>query len=41
MEYQKYVTIVQQVDVGLENTLQHPQHILEEVTDDEITNVEE
>ena len=31
----------QQVDFELENTLQHPQHILEEVFDDEILNVEE
>ncbi|KAG5595490.1 hypothetical protein H5410_036722 [Solanum commersonii] len=29
------------VDVELETTLQHPQHILEEVSDDEIMNVEE
>ncbi|KAG5584939.1 hypothetical protein H5410_045373, partial [Solanum commersonii] len=28
-------------DVELETTLQHPQHILEEVSDDEILNVEE
>ncbi|WMV33075.1 hypothetical protein MTR67_026460 [Solanum verrucosum] len=28
-------------DVELETTLQHPQHILEEVSDDEIVNVEE
>ncbi|KAG5610674.1 hypothetical protein H5410_021955 [Solanum commersonii] len=29
------------VDVELETTLEHPQHILEEVSDDEIVNVEE
>uniref|UniRef100_M1DWL4 Uncharacterized protein n=1 Tax=Solanum tuberosum TaxID=4113 RepID=M1DWL4_SOLTU len=29
------------VNVELETTLQHPQHILEEVSDDEILNVEE
>ncbi|KAG5611223.1 hypothetical protein H5410_022504 [Solanum commersonii] len=28
-------------DVELETTLQHPQHIFEEVSDDEILNVEE
>ncbi|WMV28860.1 hypothetical protein MTR67_022245 [Solanum verrucosum] len=40
--YQNDVAIVQQqVDVELETTLQHPQHILEEVFDDEILNVEE
>ncbi|WMV15129.1 hypothetical protein MTR67_008514 [Solanum verrucosum] len=40
--YQNDVAIVQQqVDVELETTLQHPQHILEEVSDDEILNVEE
>uniref|UniRef100_M1BRS7 Uncharacterized protein n=1 Tax=Solanum tuberosum TaxID=4113 RepID=M1BRS7_SOLTU len=40
--YQNDVAIVQQqVDVDLETTLQHPQHILEEVSDDEILNVEE
>ncbi|WMV37315.1 hypothetical protein MTR67_030700 [Solanum verrucosum] len=40
--YQNDVAIVQQqVDVELETTLQHPQHILEEVYDDEILNVEE
>ncbi|KAG5599293.1 hypothetical protein H5410_030663 [Solanum commersonii] len=40
--YQNDVEIVhQQVDVELETTLQHPQHILEEVSDDEIMNVEE
>ncbi|WMV45287.1 hypothetical protein MTR67_038672 [Solanum verrucosum] len=39
---QNDVAIVQQqVDVELETTLQHPQHILEEVYDDEILNVEE
>ncbi|KAG5605101.1 hypothetical protein H5410_026593 [Solanum commersonii] len=32
---------IQQVDVELETTLRHPQHILEEVYDDEILNVEE
>ncbi|KAG5590875.1 hypothetical protein H5410_041389 [Solanum commersonii] len=38
--YQNYVAIVeQQVDVELETTLQHPQHILEEVSDDEILNM--
>ena len=40
--YQNDVAIVQeQVDVELETTLQHPQHILEEVFDDELLNVEE
>ncbi|KAG5600263.1 hypothetical protein H5410_031633 [Solanum commersonii] len=40
--YQNDVAIVhQQVDVELEMTLEHPQHILEEVSDDEIMNVEE
>ncbi|WMV50046.1 hypothetical protein MTR67_043431 [Solanum verrucosum] len=40
--YQNNVAIVQQqVDVELETPLQHPQHILEEVSDDEILNVEE
>ncbi|KAG5586282.1 hypothetical protein H5410_046716 [Solanum commersonii] len=40
--YQNDVAIVQQqVDVELETTLQHPQHILEEVFDVEILNVEE
>ncbi|KAK6778016.1 hypothetical protein RDI58_024734 [Solanum bulbocastanum] len=40
--YQNNVEIVQQqVDVELKTTLQHPQHILEEVSDDEILNVEE
>ncbi|KAK6773807.1 hypothetical protein RDI58_029045 [Solanum bulbocastanum] len=40
--YQNDVAIVQQeVDVELETTLQHPQHILEEVSDDDILNVEE
>ena len=40
--YQNEVAIVQQqVDVELEITLEHPQHILEEVSDDEILNVEE
>ncbi|WMV45121.1 hypothetical protein MTR67_038506 [Solanum verrucosum] len=39
--YQNDVAIVQQVDVELETTLQYPQHILEEVFDDEILNVEE
>uniref|UniRef100_M1DKB8 Transposon n=1 Tax=Solanum tuberosum TaxID=4113 RepID=M1DKB8_SOLTU len=40
--YQNDVAIVkQQVDVELETTLQHPQHILEEVSNDEILNVEE
>ncbi|KAG5606300.1 hypothetical protein H5410_027792 [Solanum commersonii] len=34
-------TIEYHVDVELETTLQHPQHILEEVSDDEILNVEE
>ncbi|KAK6780737.1 hypothetical protein RDI58_022921 [Solanum bulbocastanum] len=39
--YQNDVAIVQQeVDVELENTLQHPQHILEEVFDDDILNVD-
>ncbi|WMV50999.1 hypothetical protein MTR67_044384 [Solanum verrucosum] len=40
--YQNDVAIVQhQVDVELETTLQHPQHILEEVSNDEILSVEE
>ncbi|KAK6796689.1 hypothetical protein RDI58_004390 [Solanum bulbocastanum] len=40
--YQNDVAIVQQeVDVELETTLQHPQHILEEVCDDDILNVGE
>ncbi|KAK6782421.1 hypothetical protein RDI58_020217 [Solanum bulbocastanum] len=40
--YQNDVAIVhQQVDVELEATLQHPQHILEEVSNDEIMDVEE
>ncbi|WMV41418.1 hypothetical protein MTR67_034803 [Solanum verrucosum] len=40
--YQNDVAIVQQqVDIELETTLQHPQHILEEVSNDEILNVEE
>ncbi|WMV55163.1 hypothetical protein MTR67_048548 [Solanum verrucosum] len=40
--YQNDVAIVQQqVDVELETTLQHPQHILEKVSNDEILNVEE
>ncbi|KAK6791430.1 hypothetical protein RDI58_010511 [Solanum bulbocastanum] len=40
--YQNDVAIVQQeVDVELETTLQHPQHILEEVSDDDILNVKE
>uniref|UniRef100_M1DV08 Uncharacterized protein n=1 Tax=Solanum tuberosum TaxID=4113 RepID=M1DV08_SOLTU len=40
--YQNDVVIVQQqVDVEMETTLQHPQHILEVVSDDEILNVEE
>ncbi|KAK6774023.1 hypothetical protein RDI58_029262 [Solanum bulbocastanum] len=40
--FQNDVAIVQQqVDVELKTTLQHPQHILEEVSDDEILNVEE
>ncbi|WMV09922.1 hypothetical protein MTR67_003307 [Solanum verrucosum] len=40
--YQNDVAIVQQqVDVELETTLQHPQHILQEVSDDEILNVKE
>jgi cobalamin biosynthesis protein CobT len=41
--YQNDVALVQQqVDVELETTLEHPQHILEEVSDDEIMlNVEE
>ncbi|WMV54179.1 hypothetical protein MTR67_047564 [Solanum verrucosum] len=40
--YQNDVAIVhQQVDVELVTTLQHPQHLLEEVSDDEIMNVEE
>ncbi|KAG5577359.1 hypothetical protein H5410_057493 [Solanum commersonii] len=29
------------IDVELETTLQHPQHILEEVSNDEILNVDE
>ncbi|KAK6789613.1 hypothetical protein RDI58_013413 [Solanum bulbocastanum] len=33
--------IVIKIDIELEITLQHPQHILEEVSDDEILNVEE
>ncbi|KAG5632576.1 hypothetical protein H5410_004293 [Solanum commersonii] len=33
--------VQQQVDVELETTLQHPQHILEEVSNDEILNIEE
>ncbi|KAK6780839.1 hypothetical protein RDI58_023023 [Solanum bulbocastanum] len=33
--------VIKKVDVELETTLQHPQHILEEVSDDEILNVEE
>ncbi|KAK6777478.1 hypothetical protein RDI58_024195 [Solanum bulbocastanum] len=42
MAYQNDVAIVQQqVDVEFETTLQHSQHILEEVSDDEILNVEE
>ncbi|KAK6789032.1 hypothetical protein RDI58_012831 [Solanum bulbocastanum] len=42
MAYQNDVAIVQQqVDVELETTLQHSQHILEEVSDDEILNIEE
>ncbi|KAH0679486.1 hypothetical protein KY284_020571 [Solanum tuberosum] len=42
MAYQNDVAIVQQqVDVELETTLQYPQHILEEVSDEEILNVEE
>ncbi|WMV07923.1 hypothetical protein MTR67_001308 [Solanum verrucosum] len=42
MAYQNDVAIVQQqVDVELETTLQHHQHILEEVYDDGILNVEE
>ncbi|KAK6784475.1 hypothetical protein RDI58_017930 [Solanum bulbocastanum] len=42
MVYQNDVAIVhQQVDIELETTLQHPQHILEEVSDDEILNVED
>ncbi|KAH0679224.1 hypothetical protein KY284_020309 [Solanum tuberosum] len=40
--YQNDVAIVhQQVDIELETTLQHPQHILEKVSDDQILNVEE
>ncbi|KAK6791521.1 hypothetical protein RDI58_010602 [Solanum bulbocastanum] len=40
--YQNDVSIVQQqVDVELETILQHPQHILEEVSDDVILNVKE
>ncbi|KAK6802902.1 hypothetical protein RDI58_000686 [Solanum bulbocastanum] len=40
--YQNDVAIVhQQVDIELETTLEHPQHILEEVSDDEILNVDE
>ncbi|KAK6776010.1 hypothetical protein RDI58_027011 [Solanum bulbocastanum] len=40
--YQNDVAIIQQeVDVELETTLQHPQHIVEEVFDDDILNVEE
>ncbi|KAK6775738.1 hypothetical protein RDI58_026739 [Solanum bulbocastanum] len=40
--YKNDVAIVQQqVDVELKTTLQHPQHILEEVCDNEILNVEE
>ncbi|KAG5584958.1 hypothetical protein H5410_045392 [Solanum commersonii] len=40
--YQNDVAIVQQqVLVELETTLQYPQHILQEVFDDEILNVEE
>ncbi|KAK6791414.1 hypothetical protein RDI58_010495 [Solanum bulbocastanum] len=40
--YQNDLAIVQQeVDVELETTLQHLQHILEEVSDDDILNVEE
>ncbi|KAK6784303.1 hypothetical protein RDI58_017758 [Solanum bulbocastanum] len=40
--YQNDVAIVQQeVDVELETTLQHPQHILEEVSDDDILNIGE
>ncbi|KAK6784240.1 hypothetical protein RDI58_017694 [Solanum bulbocastanum] len=40
--FQNDVAIVQQeVDVELETILQHPQHILEEVSDEEILNVEE
>ncbi|KAK6775851.1 hypothetical protein RDI58_026852 [Solanum bulbocastanum] len=40
--YQNDVAIVQQeVDVELETTPPHPQHILEEVFDDDILNVEE
>lgn len=39
--YQNNVAIVhQQVDVELRTTLQHPQHILEEVFYDDIKNVE-
>ncbi|KAG5616285.1 hypothetical protein H5410_016109 [Solanum commersonii] len=40
LAYQNDVAIVQQqVDVELETTLQHSQHILEEVSDDEILNM--
>ncbi|KAG5609679.1 hypothetical protein H5410_020960 [Solanum commersonii] len=40
--YQNGVAIVQQqVNVEMEITLQYPQHILEEVSNDEILNVEE
>ncbi|KAK6789493.1 hypothetical protein RDI58_013293 [Solanum bulbocastanum] len=40
--YQNDVAIVQQeVDVELETILQHPQHILEEVSDDDTLNVED
>ncbi|KAK6794107.1 hypothetical protein RDI58_007560 [Solanum bulbocastanum] len=40
--YQNDVAIVQQeIDVELETTLQHPQHILEEVSNDHLLNVEE
>ncbi|KAK6784715.1 hypothetical protein RDI58_018170 [Solanum bulbocastanum] len=40
--YQNDVAIVQQeVNVELETTLQHPQHISEKVSDDDILNVEE
>ncbi|KAK6784695.1 hypothetical protein RDI58_018150 [Solanum bulbocastanum] len=42
MVYQNDVAIVrQQVDIELETTLQHPQHILEKAFDDEIMNVKE
>ncbi|KAK6803008.1 hypothetical protein RDI58_000792 [Solanum bulbocastanum] len=42
MAYQNVVAIVQQeVDVELETTLQQPQHILEEVSNDDLLNVEE